>query len=146
MDDRENARGLGITFFETEEDLRRGDRRSTRCRRLWTLARAVERRGLRGSPSQGTRVSSGPDAGQIVALDEKQRAPPGHLPRLLEGWERYSGWSRAELRSYAFAMRRICFTVVGTYLAVALLGATPWSGRGWRHATAERTVGANAPA
>jgi hypothetical protein len=26
------------------------------------------------------------------------------------------------LRSYAFAMRRICFTVVGAYLAVALLG------------------------
>ena len=56
-----------------------------------------------------------------TALDEKRASPQG-IPRLLKGWERHSAWSSAVLRSYAFAMRRICFTVVGAYLAVALLG------------------------
>ncbi len=39
--DRENARGLGVTLFENEEDLRRGDEALNAMSPLSTLASAV---------------------------------------------------------------------------------------------------------
>ena len=38
--DRENARGLGITFLKPKRTCAAETRCSTRCRRLWTPARA----------------------------------------------------------------------------------------------------------
>ena len=57
--DRENAKGLGITLFENEEDLRRGDEAlnamSPPCRRR---PAPCERRDLRDSPPQGTLITA----------------------------------------------------------------------------------------